>query len=59
MKLCETVWELKRMKAELPTGSRGAMALARAISVMEKENVRHEAAVKRFHARLHGRRDPS
>lgn len=59
MKLWETVWELRRMKAALPTGSRGAQALTRAIAVVEKEKARHEAAVKRFHARLHGRKDPS
>lgn len=59
MKLCETVWELKRMKAALPTGSRGAQALTRAIAVVEKEKARHEAAVRNFHGRLHGRKDPS
>lgn len=59
MKLWETVWELRRMRAECPTGSRGAQALTRAIAVVEKERARHEAAVKKFHGRLHGRKDPS
>lgn len=59
MKLWETVWELRRMRAALPTGSRGALALTRAIAVVEKEKARHEAAVRNFHGRLHGRKDPS
>ena len=55
MKLRETIWELKRMRAELPSG---AMALSRAIAIVKKENERHEAAVKMFHDRLHGRGKP-
>nr|DAV69296.1 MAG TPA: hypothetical protein [Caudoviricetes sp.] len=59
MKLRETIWELKRMRAGLPSGSPGAMALSRAIAIVKKENERHEAAVKNFHGRLHGRKKPS
>ena len=58
MKLRETIWELKRMNAELPSGSPGAMALSRAIAIVKKENERHEAAVKKFHDRLRGRGKP-
>lgn len=36
MKLRETIWELKRMRAELPSGSPGAMALSRAIAIVKK-----------------------
>ena len=59
MKLRETIWELKRMRRDLPLGSLGALALSRAIAIVEKENERHEAAVKNFHGRLDGRRKPS